>query len=273
MGISINNLSSAYNTSTLFNSLPEAKSGAMENLTNTLLGNTSAISLTDYASIKNGSYKSLLKAYYAGDNTAKAQEKASREAIRSDYSSTVEDTTAEDTPALTQSAKSLNSAAETLMSTDSDSPFRQKTGYGADEGDMINYDQDKLVSAVKDFADSYNSVLSNASGSNNDKITQSVSDLTAAAKNNSDALARVGIQVGSDGQLSVDENKLKTADVSRLKSLFNEAGSFGAQAGSYASQIGYYSGQEDSGVKSGYSANGAYASASSLADSLYSSYI
>ena len=66
MGIPISNLNSSikYNTATsLFNSLPEARSGAMENLTNTVLGNNSAISLTDYAALKNGSYKTMMKAY------------------------------------------------------------------------------------------------------------------------------------------------------------------------------------------------------------------
>lgn len=272
MGIPISNLNSGYNQSALFNSLPQARSGAMENLTNTMLGNSSALSLTDYASIKNGSYKSLLKAYYS-DTSAKDAEKASRAAIQSDNAkSQGVSENKEKTSALTAASGELEKAAAALTETGRDSLFKKKSAYGSD-GDMINYDSEKLISGVKDFVKSYNSVLSSGAKSADERITNSLAGLKAAAGTNAERLAKAGIAVGTDGKLSIDEKKLKNADVSDLKEIFNDKGSFGAQARSYADQVNYYSTRNDENAKSGYNAAGGYGSAQSLVNRMYDSYL
>ena len=272
MGIPIR-VSSNYNsTSTLLNSLPQGKSGgAMENLTNTLLGNNSAISLTDYASIKNGSYKKLLKAYYA-DSSAKDAEADAREAIKSKDASALYSTEDQSASKMTTSARSLLSASEALSASGDASLFKQKNEEGS-ASDMSSYDADKLVGGIKDFAKSYNSVLSASATSTDTKLRKSVSDMQSLTKANADGLSRAGISIGKDGQLSVDEDKLKSADVTKLKSLFNGAGSYGAQTAAYASQVNYYSTLNDSGSGSSYDANGSYSNAGGLLNSMYSAYL
>ena len=55
-------------------------------------------------------------------------------------------------------------------------------------------------------------------------------------------LSKVGISVGSDNKLTVDEDKLKNADMTTVKSLFEGRGSFGrmtsvSAASSYSSAV------------------------------------
>ena len=51
------------------------------------------------------------------------------------------------------------------------------------------------------------------------------------------SLEKVGITIGDDKKLTVDEEKFKAADISKVKSLFNETPSFAASVSSQASFI------------------------------------
>ena len=53
---------------------------------------------------------------------------------------------------------------------------------------------------------------------------------------NASALGRIGIEVGKDNKLTVNEEKLKSANVSEIKSLFTGANSFGYNIGQRATQ-------------------------------------
>ena len=151
MGIPISNLNSGvqYNTATsLLNSLPQAKEGKMEALTNTVMGNNSAISLADYAALKNGSYKTMVKAYVnkameedegtSSDGTV-TKKKASVQSTP-DYQRNA--TTALSTEKLNQtkaeeSAKAAKEAAEA---------DKAKSGYTAD-GSYANAQTDAAASS------------------------------------------------------------------------------------------------------------------------------
>jgi hypothetical protein len=51
--------------------------------------------------------------------------------------------------------------------------------------------------------------------------------MVAYTKANKNLLSKVGITVGSDNKLTVDEDKFKSADMTTVKSLFTGSGSFG----------------------------------------------
>ena len=51
--------------------------------------------------------------------------------------------------------------------------------------------------------------------------------MVAYTKANKNLLSKVGITVGSDNKLTVDEDKFKSADMTTVKSLFTGRGSFG----------------------------------------------
>ena len=44
---------------------------------------------------------------------------------------------------------------------------------------------------------------------------------------NADLLKKIGISVGSDNKLTVDDDKLKASDMAVVKSVFKDSGSFG----------------------------------------------
>lgn len=96
---------------------------------------------------------------------------------------------------------------------------------------------DKIYKGVKEFVDNYNSVLSKASTSKVNSISKAVANMASSGKVNSNLLKSVGITVNDNNTLSVDEKKLKEADVSTLKILFNTSGSYGYYIGTKASEI------------------------------------
>ena len=288
MGLSVNVSNSIkYNTtSTLLNALPSAsRGGSMENLTNTILGNTSAISLTDYASIKNGSYGKLLKAYYSNDTHA--QDVSEKQSAAKSKSSTSATGTASGTSSYTATSaaakektsklseiqtagKELKETTDAMLSTGSSAVFKSATGNDYSTS-LKDYDSKKITDAVNSLVKNYNTMVSDASGTGSAKISRAVSSMTDAAGKYASQLKKVGITVGSDNKLTVDADKLKSANVNDLKALFHTTGSFVSEVRNAASLTEYYAGQE-TGTKASYSSTGAYNATSGLLNSMFSSY-
>lgn len=195
--------------------------------------NSSGISsmsfISDYASIKNGSYGKLLRAYYKNDST-------------SSKTSTSKDSTDEDTKTKTEAVSVRNAAADLKSSvnklTDKSSDlFDKKEVKGKDGVKTKDYDKDSIYKAVKSFVDDYNSTISAAGDSNNNSVLRKTSGMVSLTKTMKNVLDDVGISVSSDNSLSIDEKKFKESDMSIVKSLFNGVGSYGYQIGSAASTI------------------------------------
>ena len=88
-----------------------------------------------------------------------------------------------------------------------------------------NVDSKKIVDAVKKFANDYNNVV-NFLDKNSDKSTklESLADSFKSTKNSSNSLSEIGITVGDDGKLSINEEKLTGAlksDAKKVKNIFN----------------------------------------------------
>ncbi|MBQ9610852.1 MAG: flagellar filament capping protein FliD [Lachnospiraceae bacterium] len=168
--------------------------------------------LSDYASIKNGTYKKLAKKYYASDTKSEADAKAEDKKLT-----------------LTKNgSESLSSSVKALMS---NSLFEKKKISSKDEktgetSEKEDYDWEAITKAVKSFVDDYNSVITDAADTNLNGVLRNTLHMTSATKANSKLLSEIGITVGKDNKLTVDEDKLKEADISTLKSVFNGSGSF-----------------------------------------------
>lgn len=178
----------------------------------------------DYASIKNGSYGKLLKSYYTEQkkDTASAKKTTSTTTEKTKQEKTVDST------GLTQMKKEadgLKTAAEALNKEDL---WKQNNG---------EYDMDKITSAVKSFAKEYNDVIGQASKINTKDISQSIHYMSSMTNTMSKVLSKVGVTVGTDGKLSVDEDAMKKANVSSLKSLFSGTASYGSQMADRAGEI------------------------------------
>lgn len=180
-----------------------------------------SFNFSDYASIKNGSYGKLVKSYYAEQKKTPGNDKTT----------TTKPTKKEETvdkTGLTQMKKEadgLKSAAEALNKEDL---WKQTDG---------KYDMDKIVGAVKTFANEYNDTLTQASKVNSKDVAQDVRYMSSMTNTMSKALSKIGVTVGTDGKLSVNEDEMKKANVSSIKSLFSGAVSYGSQIADRASEI------------------------------------
>ena len=149
-------------------------------------------SLDDYAAIKNGSYKKLLKAYYA-------KQDAEKSAISSDAmkNSSLVKSSAD---ALKKSANALNNEAL----------WKKKE----------DYDWDAITKAVKTFVDDYNSVVKLAGNSDSKDVLRNAVWMTGMTEANDNLLSKAGITVGKGNQMELNENVLKKVDIRTLKTLF-----------------------------------------------------
>lgn len=178
--------------------------------------------LSDYYSIKNGSYKKLLTAYYKKLDSSDKQSSATSNSTSSDTTKTL--------TAIKSSADSLYASADKLLEQGSSSVFAKKDG---------KYDMDAIYDSVKKFVDDYNSVIENGAKSNTTSVLRTVSNMVEDTKSNSKNLANLGITIGSDNKLQIGEALFKKSDASDVKSMFNGAGSYGYTVLAKASQLNY----------------------------------
>jgi len=185
------------------------------------LGNnnvSSSIDYSTYTSIKSGSYKKLLKAYYSqSDDTKTDKSTSSSKTQKSNKAETSE------AGKLTTEAKALKDTIGKL----SDKDLWK-------EGDDA---RSKIISSVKQFASDYNDVISRASNVKSSDVSKSANWMKSQTNVMSNTLGRAGISVGVDGSISVDEDKMKKADLSTIKSLFTGTHSYADEISSDAASI------------------------------------
>lgn len=211
-------------TSYLFSSVSNARSGSGYGM-----GDLTGI-LSDYSSIKNGSYGKLLKAYY-GTNKSSSVDSVVREKTASkDDAKTISK--------LKTSAEELQEASEQLMKTE--------------------LEPDAMYKAVSDFANKYNTMIKNAADSNNNSILSMAANMTTSTISNGNLLQKIGVTVNSDNTLSVDEEKFKASNMKTVETLFGTRGSYAYGISTKASFIAMYAkndGEKASGI---YGQNAAY---------------
>lgn len=212
--------------------------------------------LTDYASIKNGSYGKLMKAYYARQKVQSASETGdSAQKLTLMRSST---------DSLKKSADALNNASlwEKKKTTKKD----EETG---EEIEVEDYDWDAITKAVKSFVTNYNAVVTQAGDFDNKNILRNAVWMTGTTNTYENLLAKVGISIGTGNKLELDENALKGADMGTLKSLFTGNGSLAdkiSQKASTLSNVAASAAVRANGIP--YTSNGSY---SDTLSKLYSS--
>lgn len=240
--------------SALFSSLNGGKSTGIDG---------GSYSLADYASIKNGSYGKLMKAYYtkaASSDTTTATKKTNSKTATADTTS--------ENASLQKSANALVKSAESLLTTGKDSVFKEKDITTKDENGVEKtakgYDTDAIYKAVSAFVDDYNSVLGAAAKSKNSSVVSTASNMVQQTVANEKLLSKIGITIGEDNKLSVDEKKLKAADMTTVKSMMNGNGSFAYGVQTKASFISIYAKNDQN------KASGVYGSSATYTASLFS---
>lgn len=235
------NLNNSSNISSLFGSL--SSSGTSDSL------------LSDYASLKNGSYKKLLKAYYKEVGTSDASDSSSSKTKASSDAQTAAD---KKSIAIKDAVSALAESADALSNT---SLYEKKTITTKDENgnetERYDYDRDAIYEAVSAFVTNYNKATSTAADNGSDRVLRQTLNLQSATTTNAKMLAKIGISIGKDKTLSVDKETLNKADISTIQSIFSSGGSYGSTISSKASLI-YSSASLQASTKSSYRSDGNY---------------
>ncbi|MCM1089369.1 MAG: hypothetical protein NC413_00880 [Muribaculum sp.] len=190
--------------------------------------------LSDYASIKNGSYGRLMKAYYKQTGSSST---SSTTSSTKKTKTTVDDIIAEkmqrsrktesaESKAYTKVMTSTNDLQKSVDKLSRDSLFEQKLLTSKDENGVettqFGYDKDEIYNAVNDFVKSYNSVLTAANSANNSSINSRMASIEKITNENSDALKQLGITIKADNSLSIDKDTFMKADVKAVQNMFKD---------------------------------------------------
>ncbi len=215
MGIGLNGLSSGLNDT--YSALLGSGSGSGE------IGG--ATLLSDYASIKNGSYGKMMKSYYA-----KVKEEDE-----------------------TDSSKKSSKTKETDAASASAARKFYETATGMNALDYSADNIDELYDKVSAFVKDYNSMMTNASKSKNSAVQAQADALNDYTYQNYKLFAKIGITMNADRTLSIDEDTFKkvnektgATNVPTISTLFKGIGSFADKAADRASKIYRKAGEGES---------------------------
>ena len=220
-----------------------SNNSGLNNMYNSIFGYSSGtdatgggFSLGDYYMIKNGTYKKLMKAYYANEKAAKDSDTDTDDST----DSTSKTSAKKESRALVNiktNAASLNNSLEDLRKASLYEPKKDKDGNEIrDEKGKLVYDKDKAISAVKSFVESYNTYIKSSDDVDNTSVLKKSLKMTQMTAANSKLLSKIGIKIGENNTLSIDEDKLKEADLTTISSLFSGSGSYGDQIQNAARQ-------------------------------------
>ncbi|MCM1107378.1 MAG: hypothetical protein NC355_10595 [Blautia sp.] len=174
---------------------------------------------SDYASIKNGSYRRLVKSYYGktqSNTTTGSSGKAGtggvlEKLLEEKKNPTVSEEVQEANSKLTTGLSSLSTSVAALQN--------EKTYMDTENGSTA---KDKVIAAVKEYVSNYNDVITSSKSSTLTSKTAYVANMMSSTAANSDKLAELGIQVNSNGTLTLNESALKEADISKVQEMFSK---------------------------------------------------
>lgn len=176
--------------------------------------------------IKSGAYKKLLTAYYKqgeDDTEASGTDSGSKtSAISSQEKNKLLNVKSD--------ASNLKEAADVLNSSSLYRAVKKD-----EEGNDV-YDMDKIKDAVKGYVTSYNSYIDSSADVESTAVLSKTLSMVKATASNKGLLSDIGITIGKDNQLALDEEKLSKASVSKISSLFKGSGSYGNTIAQRASE-------------------------------------
>ena len=213
---------------------------------NTTSGTSSL--LGDFYAVQNGSYYKLAKKYYASEKAQSSTDEKTLELAKS------------------AAQEAVGSIGKLL----DDSLFKKVEATDEEGNKTTDYNKSEILEAVKSFAEDYNSVIENTGELEDKAILKNGVRLVDQTEVYGAALSRVGITIGTDNKLTVDEEAFNKADMADVKNLFSGSVSFGKNIQTKMYQI--YASSEDSlkAMDSIYSSNGTKSiSTGNMFDSLF----
>lgn len=124
---------------------------------------------------------------------------------------------------------------------------------------MEDYDWNAITKTVKSFIEDYNAVVKQAGDSDTKNILRNAAWMTGITDKAENLLSKVGITIGKGNLLELDEDALKEANITTLKSLFSGHGSFADRISQKAGSLSIIAANAMAKVKgTTYTSNGNY---------------
>jgi len=183
------------------------------------------------SSIHNGSYKKLLRAYYDKQNNANDSKSTKTNNVNNTKTTSKEKTNALN---VKEDAKAVNESIDAL---DKASLWKKTTVKNEDGTTREDYDKDAIYKAVSSFVKDYNALLDSAGKSNDISVLRTTTNMVGKTKANKDFLEKIGISVGVDNKLTVNEDEFKQSSMLDVKDTFKGSGSYGDSIEASASMI------------------------------------
>ncbi|MGN1206472.1 MAG: hypothetical protein ACI4SQ_05740 [Eubacterium sp.] len=209
-------------------------------IANTLFGSKTSISSGSFLSasnfgdlslMRNGVYTKMLKSYYAKntDRTDKSGSSTKKDTTSDDYLNSISD----------KVSKLQTSTSDQVLSGIKSGADKMKKAADAVTGiDFDNASGDAIYSKVKDLVSTYNSLVSQTGKSDLVSISQSRTWMVNDTKAHEAQWNKIGITIGEDQTLSIDEKKLKEASASDIQNFLGDKSGYAARLSTKAS--GFY---------------------------------
>lgn len=212
--------------------------------------------LMQYASIKNGSYAKLMKAYYSETGNDSVNK-----LVRNTKTGTVTSEEAKDIAEVQSTTDSLKESADALLVKGNKSVFAKKDIVTTDENGVETtakgYDTEAIYKAVNEFVNDYNKVIKAVNEVDNSSVVNRTATMVNASITNKDMLNNMGITINEDSTLSLEKAVFEKADMNRVKTLFHDTGSYGYSVSAQASMVNFAADQAASKANT-YTMNGTY---------------
>ena len=166
-----------------------------------------SINLSDYNSIKTGTYGKLLKEYYKKVDTEETDSTSKKNTVNKPDSEAIKEL-----KQIQTDANALRDAAGKLMQRGSSSAL------GSD-------DMNKAYVAVKDFADKYNTLMEEGSESDSKSIKRTAEGMVDLMKDYEESLNEIGITIDKDNKLVVDKDTFMKSSMDNVQDLFRGSNS------------------------------------------------
>ena len=187
---------------------------------------------------------------------------ASRLNRASYYTETTATSTSNDTTVSQTTVSSSKNLMESIANLKGDALFAKTVD--ADSNSSIN--RDGIKSELENFIKYYNATLTSGKNSSVSGVTANVASMMQKTANHSYSLSEIGISIGADGKLSLNNDVFSNASADVLQKNLN---AYASSIESNAKLVNYYSTTQNNS-SSGYSANGTYStSASDAVSQLY----
>ena len=160
-----------------------------------------SINLSDYNSIKSGTYGKLLKEYYKKADTDEIDSTSKKNTVNKSDSEAIKEL-----KQIQTDGNALRDAASKLMQRGSSSAL------GSD-------DMNKAYAAVKDFADKYNTLMEEGSESDSKSIKRTAEGMVDLMKDYKEALNEIGITIDKDNKLVVDKDAFMKSSMDKVQDL------------------------------------------------------